>query len=86
MARGVGVEPGYPWSGSEIEGEHTSNPMAGPPNLYENGGFHGLAGTTAFEAMRSRVDHYGVVRGRFIAHPLDGPHPGSHCEPVGEDV
>ena len=82
----LGPVPGHPWSGEDVDGEHPSNPMAGRPDLYENGGFHGRAGNTAFDGMRSRVDHWGVVRGKFIAHPLDGPHPGSHCEPTGEEI
>ena len=67
----LGVKHGKGWDG-EIDGcgEHTSNPIVGAPDLdhfYRGGGLEWGVG------RRSDVDHYGVARGPFIAHPLSGP-------------
>lgn len=82
--KAIGPVPGQPWGAGEVEGEHTSNPIYGPPDLYENGGFHGLAGRTDHESMRSYVEHFRVVKGRFVGNPLAGYSSGGGLRDAGE--
>lgn len=69
--------------GGWVNGEHTSNPQAGPPDVWF--GFHGMAGNKVGIGERSRVDrHWGVVRGRFVGNPLAGQSSGGGLTDAGE--
>ena len=42
----------------------------GAPFLWSAGGFQGWAGRADGESMRSYVEHFAAVRGRFVGNPL----------------
>lgn len=70
--------------GSIVNGEHTSSPQFGPSSLWENGGFHGMAGNKSGVGNRSRTDRrWGVVRGPFIGNPPAGLSTGGGLERDG---
>lgn len=78
MARkGIGHQQPQPWSGDWAEGQHTSNPNAGRPNL---AGFRDWPRGLEDFGARSRVDYQDVTmwraKGPLIAHPTCPPEEG----------